>query len=231
MSRYNVIGRGLDIDERRQIDARLAVGRKPHDFPLITVGLETQKFRKRAVEKSDRVGERNGQNVFKPAIAPVPDGSRFPGPAPVHDCDNGFIEPGKRIRTDGVSQVMVYKTYLRAGWPELLREFLCPALLVPHAQEVQRRVQSVQVSERHFSRRVALQIVRIHGRCGLPAEADFVELFRTGLRKFQARGNCVSGKTRIVFQPAKALFRHRKEQLTVPHDARGRIMHLRVVNT
>src|SRR5260370_24718281 len=46
-----------------------------------------------------------------------------------------------------------------ARWSELLREFLRSALLMPHAQEVQRRIQPVKIRQRHFPRGIALQIV------------------------------------------------------------------------
>ncbi len=128
-------------------------------------------------------------------------------------------------------QVMIDKPHSCLRRPELLREFLCSTLLMPHAQEVQRRIQAVEVRQRHFPCGVALQIVPVHGPRRLPPETHFVYLLRSYFREVQTRSNGVPGKPGIVLQPADALFRHRKQQFAVAHDARRRIMHLRIANS
>ena len=59
--------------------------------------------------------------------------------------------------------------------------------------------------------------------------ADCVELIGPHTRKIEAGANGVVRKAGIVFDPADALLGHGKKQLAVPRDARGRIVHLRVV--
>jgi len=115
-------------------------------------------------------------------------------------------------------------------WPEVLREFLRPAFLMPHAQEVQRRIHPVEIGKRHFPRGVALQIVPEDRPGRLPAEAHFVQLLRSHIGEVEARSNGIFGETSIVLQPADALFRHRKQKFAVARDARRRIMHLRIIN-
>src|SRR5437764_11254061 len=48
--------------------------------------------------------------------------------------------------------------------------------------------------------------------------------------KIQACSNRVLRESRIMFRAADAFFRHRKNKLAVAHQARRRIMHLRIVN-
>jgi hypothetical protein len=91
---------------------------------------------------------------------------------------------------------------------------------------VQRRIQSIEIRQRHFPRGIALQIVPEDRPRGLPAEAHFVQLLRSHIREVQTRANRVFWKTGIVLQPADALFRHGEQQLAVAHDARRRVMHL-----
>src|SRR5260370_4677373 len=160
----------------------------------------------------------------------VPDRRRFPRTAAVHDHDGGIVKSRVCIRADGVREVMIDKPHLRACWPELLREFLRSALLMPHAQEAQRRIQPVEIRQGHFPRGIALQIVPEYRPRRLPAKTHFVQLLRSQLREVQTRSNGVFRKAGIVLQPADALFRHGKQHLSVSRDARRRIMHLRIVN-
>src|SRR6266852_5634090 len=118
--------------------ARFAVGRQPHHFPLITIGLKTEKLSKCAIEISHRIRKRNHQHRVEPAVVPVPDSRRFPRSAAVHDHDGGFVKSRVRIGANSVRQVMIDKSHFRFRWPELLHEFLRSAFLMPHAQKVQR---------------------------------------------------------------------------------------------
>ncbi len=136
--RVNAVRRRLQIDEGRQIHARLPVRCEAHDFPFVAVGLKAEKLRKCTVKMSHGIRKRNHEHRAEPAVAPVPDCRRLPRAAAVHHHDGGFVKPRVRISADGVRQVVVDKPHFRFCRPELLREFLRSALLMPHAQEVQR---------------------------------------------------------------------------------------------
>src|SRR5882724_12954092 len=105
--------------------------------------MKAKKLREFAVEISHRIGKRNHQHRIEPAVVPVPDRRGLPRSAAVHNHDGGFVKSRKSIRTDGMRKVMIDKPCFRFRWPELLREFLRSALLVPHTQEVQRDRKSV----------------------------------------------------------------------------------------
>ncbi len=170
----NAIGRCLQINEGRQVGARLPVRSETHDLPFIAVGLKPEKLSETAVKESDGVRKGNRQEVFEPAVAPVPKGRGFPGAAPVHHGHGSFVEAGIRVRANGMGEVMVHEAHFRPRGPELLREFLRSALLVPHAQEVQRGIQSVEVRQGHFRRRVTPQIMPKYRSRRLPAVTHFV---------------------------------------------------------
>ena len=124
----------------------------------------------------------------------------------------------------------MHKPHLRFRGSELLSELLCSTLLMPHAQEVQRRIQPIQIAQRHFPRGVAFQIVAVHRPRCLPAETHFVQLFCPDIREVQACSNGIFRESGVMLQPADALFRHREQQFAVAHNARRRIMHLRIIN-
>src|SRR5215831_15207979 len=98
----NAIGTGLQADERRQINSRLAVRGEPHHFPFIAVRLKPEVLREAAVKKSNRVGKRNRQQMFEPAVASVPNRSSFPRPATIHYRHGSFVKPRIGVRTDGM---------------------------------------------------------------------------------------------------------------------------------
>src|SRR6266850_2596150 len=160
--------------------------------------MKPEKFGKFAVEVSHRIRSWNHQHRIEPAAAPV------------HDHNGGFVKSRKSIRTDGMRKVMIDKTRFRFPWPELLREFLRSALLVPHTQEVQCGIESVETRQRHLPRGVALQIVPENRTCRLPPEAHLVKLRGPHASEIQTRLNGASRKSRVMLQPADALFRHCK---------------------
>ena len=125
---------------------------------------------------------------------------------------------------------MIDKSHLRFRWPELLGELLRTALLMPHAEKMQRRIQPAEIRQRHLSGGIAFQIVAIDWSSRLPAEAHFVQLFSANTREIQARLNRFLRKARVMLHSADALFRHRKKELAIAGDAGRRIMHLRIVN-
>ena len=127
-------------------------------------------------------------------------------------------------------EVMINKPHSRFCRPELLREFLRSAFLAPHAQEVQRRIQAIQVGQRHFPCGVTLQIVPEDRPRRLPPKTHFVQLFRSRVCEIETCSNGILGEAGIVLQPADALFRHSEQELAVAHDARRRVMHLRIIN-
>ena len=110
---------------------------------------------------------------------------------------------------------MIDKPHSRFCRPALVREFLRSAFLMPHAQEVQRRIQPVQIRQWHFPGGVALQIMPVHGPGRLPAETYFVQVLGAHAREIQARLNGILRKASVMLDPADALFRHSKQQLAV----------------
>src|SRR6516164_5769727 len=103
-------------------------------------------------------------------------------------------------------------------------------LLVPHAGEVARRVEHIQVGYGPAAGGVELQIVTKHGACRLPAEAYFVDLGGADLGEIEAGLDRQLGKTGVVFQARDSFFGHREKQLSVAHNTCGRVMHLRIVD-
>jgi len=142
---------------------------------------------------------------------PVPDRRRFPRTTAVHHHDGGFVKPRIRVRAYRVRQMMIDKPHSRFRWPELLREFLRAAFLMPHAQEMQRRVQPVQIRQRHFPSGVAFQIVPEDRPRRLPSETHFVQLLRLHFREVQTSSNGIFRKAGVVLQPAEALLGHGKQ--------------------
>jgi hypothetical protein len=64
---------------------------------------------------------------------------------------------------------------------------------------------------------------------GLPTQANFVDIARSNLGKIKARFNRQLGKSGIMFGATDALLGHREEKLPVADDARGRVVHLGIV--
>src|SRR5204862_6697414 len=105
-------------------------------FPLVTIALKTKKLGKFAVEMSQGIGKGNHEHGVEPAVVALPDGRRFPRAAAVHHHNSSILKSRVRIGADGMRKVMINKPHSRFCRPELLREFLRSAFLVPHAQEV-----------------------------------------------------------------------------------------------
>ena len=94
---------------------------------------------------------------------------------------------------------MIYEAHLRAGWAEVLREFLRTALLMPHARVVFGRIQKVRIRNRPLPCRVQLQIMAIQRPRPLPPEAHLIDLLWFHSRELQAGLNGVLGKACIMF--------------------------------
>jgi hypothetical protein len=64
-----------------------------------------------------------------------------------------------------------------------------------------------------------------------PSLADEIKLIDTKLCKIQASADRETREARIMLDPADALLGNCKQQLAVTHNARGRIVHLRIIET
>ena len=79
-------------NEVTQIDTGLPVRSKAHHFPLIAVGLKTEVLSELRVEKTERIRPGNRPHVFEAAIAPMPEGRRFPRAASIEDEHGGIVK-------------------------------------------------------------------------------------------------------------------------------------------
>jgi hypothetical protein len=108
----------------------------------------------------------------------------------------------------------------------MLRETLSSATLMPHAQEMKRGIQHVQIIERHFRGGVAFYIVTKSGPGARPAETNFVQLICLHVSKIETGLDGVAREGCVVFYAADALFGDGKKQFSIADDARRGIMHL-----
>src|SRR4029077_10861545 len=117
------------------------------------------------------------------------------------------------------------------GRAEIRSEKLESSVLVGHARVKSRGVQYIQVGERILAAQKALQIGRKDGARSGPALANEIELVRMYLRKVQTGADGQARKAGIVLDSADAFLGYGKEQLTIPCNTRGRIMHLRIIKS
>jgi hypothetical protein len=66
---------------------------------------------------------------------------------------------------------------------------------------------------------------------GLPTVADFIDLVGAYFCKIEACLNCMARKTGVVLITTDAFFRNGKEKLSIPNDAGGGIVHLRIIQS
>src|SRR5216684_4392504 len=125
--------------------------------------------------------------------------------------------------------MVVDKPHLRLGRAEMIGETIKAAILVGHAGVGARHIQDILVAEWELTIGKTFQVAPYHSVRGRPARADYVELIGPHARKIEAGANGVVRKAGIVFDPADALLGHGKEKFAIPGDARGRIMHLRII--
>ena len=138
----------------------------------------------------------------------------FPGTASIYNDDGGIIESRIRIRTEGMRKVMIDKTKAWATARKISRKLLGSAPLVPHAEEMHRGSDQVNVGEGHLATSHAFQVVAKTGPCRLPSKTDFVELFRTDPGKFENACMAFRGKRPSCFT---RLRRSSERQKVAPH--------------
>src|SRR5262249_61410803 len=66
---------------------------------------------------------------------------------------------------------------------------------------------------------------------GLPSEADLVHLGSWNFCEVEAGLNRELREARVVLRARQTFLRNCEKQLAVPHDARGGIVHLRIVDS
>src|SRR5258708_505322 len=108
---------------------------------------------------------------------------------------------------------------------------ILPAVLVLHAGELARGIQNIQIGSRPAARGVEAQILAKRCAGGLPTDTDFIHLGSGDFCKIEASLNSQSRETRVVLYAADALLGDSEEQLAVLHQARRRIVHLRIVES
>ena len=91
----------------------------------------------------------------------APDGSGFPGAAAVHDNDRRIVKTGIRVGTDGVGEVMIHEAERRLVGAESLGKPLRAAALVPHADEISRRIKEIQIGKRPAARGVKAEVMPV----------------------------------------------------------------------
>ena len=150
---------------------------------------------KTRVEQAERIGPIDGEDRVDAPLAAMPDGSGFPCAAAVHHDDGGIVKAGIGIGAERVGQMVIHKAESRLGGTELAREGIRAAILVPHAGEMARGVQHVQIAEGPLAGGIKLQVVAKRGARSLPADANLIDLIRAefsrnrGRPESQATGN------------------------------------------
>src|SRR5271165_1109294 len=92
------------IDEFAQINSRLAVRRKSHDFPFVAIRDEAKESCELRVEQSERIGPIQCKNVIQTSRLAAPDRSSLPSAAAVHNNHCCIVESRVRIRADGMGK-------------------------------------------------------------------------------------------------------------------------------
>ena len=145
--------------EIAQVDSGLAVGREAHDLPFVAVRSEAEVVGELRVKKAERIGPRNGPEMFEAAIAAAPERGGFPGAASIEDEDGGVIEPREGVSADGVGEMMIHETKARLRVRKHLAETIFAAALVPHAGEMAGGIEECARIHRLLVRYVAIKIV------------------------------------------------------------------------
>src|ERR1700730_3733091 len=148
--------------------------------------------------------------MLESSAMPVPDGSRFPSTATIHDHHRGILKSGVTVSADGVRQVMINVTHAHFYVSKLIGEAFCSALLVPHADEMHGGIQHVHIIQGHLTGRIAFQVVAICGSGMGPTEAHLVQLAGLYACKIETSLNGMTRETCIVFHATDAFFRDGK---------------------
>src|SRR5580658_2967464 len=99
-----------------------------------------------------------------------------------------------------------------------------------HGGKMPRRVQKIVRTEAAPASEIIAQVVQRSSARRLPPKANKIKFRSLDAGEIQASLNRADGKSRVVLFAAQPLFGNSKQRLAVAHDARGRIVHLRVVD-
>src|SRR5262245_12161130 len=108
-----------NADEATQIDARPSIGSKPHHFPFILESLKTEPPRELGIKQADRIRPPNHLDKFEFAPFAVPDRGRLPGTPSVDHNHSRLVEPGNRVRAQGVSIMVLDSLETVFRWPNI----------------------------------------------------------------------------------------------------------------
>ena len=95
------------------------------------------------------------------------------------------------------------------------------------ARGIEQRARIYRLLVRHK----AIEIVKKSSARPRPTLTEEVHLFRAHASKIEAGANRKRGETRVVLDAAEALFGDSEKHFAIARDARGGIMHLRVINS
>ena len=218
-----------EIEKRAKVDAGLSIRREAHHFPFIGVRREAEEFGEARIKQAKRIGPVDGLNVFDTTIAAAPDGGGFPSAAAVHDDDSGIVESGIGIGAKGVGKMVIDETEARFGGSEVAGKRIGAAALVPHAGEMARGIEDVEIGDGPLRGGKRLQIVTIGGRGQLPADADFINLIGAQLWQNRGRLEWRGRENGIVFEAADALFGYGETKLAIADVASGGVVRLGMV--
>src|SRR5258708_29364774 len=125
--------------------------------------------------------------------------------------------------------MMIDETDFGARLAEIIRERAKTAVLVRHAGKRTCYVESVGIIQRKLAAGKTPYITQKHAMRRGPTRADCVELTCAYFREIQACADGVVWKAGIVFDPANAFLSDSEQQFAIPSNARGRVVHLRIV--
>ncbi len=128
-----------------------------------------------------------------------------------------------------MSEMMVDKAVAGFRGTKLPPKRILSAVLVLHAGELARGIQNIQIGSRPAARGVEAQILAKRCAGGLPTDTDLIHLGGSDFCKIEARLDGQGRETRVY--AADAFLGDSEEQLAVSHQARRRIVHLRIVES
>ena len=226
----DAIRRRFWIDEGIKFHSGLAVRRKTHYLPFIAVAMKSKIFCEFAIKETDGVWKWDGEDMFQASLVSVPDGSGLPGTAAVHYHDGGFVEARKGVGTDRVSEMVIDEAHTSRRLAEDSAKGCGSRFLVPHAGKVTGGVKDVEVGDGPATSQVQSEVVSVNGTGLLPSETYLVKLGGLNACKIEASLDGQAWEASIMLEAAKTLFCDSEEDLAIAGDARGRVVHLGVVD-
>ena len=189
---------GVNVEKHAQVHARLAVGSKAHHLPFIGVRNKAEKAGEHCVKQPERVRPADREDRVDAAFSYHAKGKSPPTRRAVHYHDGGIVKAGISIGTERMSKMVIHETKPRFRGTELTLEWISAAILMPHAGEMTRGVQDVEIADRPLERGIQLQVVTKRRARSLPADAHFVDPVRSNLGEIKTGSDREAGKAGVV---------------------------------